>query len=652
MPVPGAGLLQRERARIRGFFGLNLPERDIDLRFDLLPFARGGRKPPLTEDKLRAHLQAHRATPKEFLEAGLAVARDLNRYPMSDKRRMAMTDALAYAIYAEIAQAVKEITKQEGGIPEQAGRQRMLELFENCVSALTESYQLLFAAGYGRGRFWYARIRPRVYRSACRIMELIKLHHRIVGLRYMPLPSKATRTANTVFVAMRACEPVDFPIDALSERSHAIDARGTASLSQHYASLLTYPLLDYSAWPEQEQFFIDTYCNAIPDAIRFHDYDPKAPTKAPIEAPPVAPEKVSEQAPNKAMPKAQTQRKPSGTSPSGTRKDQFLVGCYQDSPPARKLPRQAQIGPALVIDYSTLALSIRKDYAELSRARTDRNHFAMPPRLARLEPVYQTATGYLLHHNLALPHKWGDISSSRQRHRDLRIYTGFEEVRSHLLAIFRGGSKMQRSRELSNLFAKRSAVIGEDDSSTRESLWYLLYDSEQQMRIKTQETRFTNRMFIGNLLAYGFGAAEVIKPRIGKVNRIFRPESGTVIIDIEYLASFATPIALHKRNPAAETDSGKIKVVGKPLAALLIYHPTRGWGVITPPQDNFWEKTPVGIQTGKRVTLGELAEAQDVTNEFHWFQVASASFPSKAPAYPVPKDSTETLGISDVPDFV
>jgi hypothetical protein len=285
MPVPGAGLLQRERARISGFFGLNLPDREIDLRFDLLPFGRGGRKPPRTESKLLARLQANRTTPREFLEQGLAVARDINRYPMSEKRRMALTDALANALYPEIAQAVKEITKQEGGIPEQAGRQRMLELFENCVTALTESYQILFAAGYTRGRFWYARIRPRVYRSACRILELTKLHHRIVGLRYMPLPSTTTRIANTVFIAMRACEPVDFPIDALSERCHAIDARGTASLRQHYASLLTYPILDYSAWPEQEQFFIDTYCNAIPDAIRFFDYDPKGPANAPDKSP-------------------------------------------------------------------------------------------------------------------------------------------------------------------------------------------------------------------------------------------------------------------------------------------------------------------------------------------------------------------------------
>ncbi len=233
----------------------------------------------------------------------------------------------------------------------------MLQLCGHCVTALTESYQMIFAADYARGRFGYARIRPRIYRSACRMLELIKLQHRIVGLRYMPLPSTTTRIANTVFAAMRACEPVEFPIEALSAGSQAIDVRGMASLRQHYASLLTYPILDYSAWPEQEQFFIDTYCNAIQDAIQFNDYDPKA-TRQP--------------------------------------KDQFIVGCYQDSPPARKLPQQADLGPTLVIDYSILGLSIRKDYTELSRARIDRNHFAMPPRLARLEPVYQTATGYLL----------------------------------------------------------------------------------------------------------------------------------------------------------------------------------------------------------------------------------------------------------------
>jgi len=603
MPIPGAGVIQRERARVRNFFGLDLPERKIALRFDPLPPKRGGNKPPLTETKLQALLHSKRTTPREFLGHILSTSRDLNHYPLSSKRRMALTELLANALYAAIVPKLDEIAKAGGGIPEQDGRRATLELFERGVLILTDSYRLIFAVDYGRGRFWYVRARPRAYRCACRILELIKLHHRIVGLRYMPLPPTTSRIANTLFAAMHACEPVDFAIDTLSAHAPVIDARATASLRQHYASLLSYTILDYSAWPEQEQFFIDTYTNAIQDAITFSDYEPNAARR---------------------------------------HKDLFVVGCYQESPPARKLPAQPDLGPVLSIDYGILATSIRKDYAEMSRARADRNQFSMPPRLARMEPVYQTATGYLLHRNLELPHKWGDLSSSRQRHRDLRIYTGFEEVRAHLLSIFRGGSRMQRSRELSNMFARRSAVIGDDDSATRESLWYVLYDNNEQMRIKTQETRFTNRMFIGNLLAYGFGAEQVFKPRIGKVNRIFRPEAGTVIIDIEYLASFATPIALHKRNPAAETEPGKIKVVGKPLSALLIHHPTRGWGVITPPQENFWERTSVGIQTGKRVTLGALGEAQDVTNEFHWFYVESNSFPSKAPDYPEPRENSDS----------
>ena len=42
MTIPGAGLIQRERARVRSFFGLDLPESKIKLRFDLPPSERGG----------------------------------------------------------------------------------------------------------------------------------------------------------------------------------------------------------------------------------------------------------------------------------------------------------------------------------------------------------------------------------------------------------------------------------------------------------------------------------------------------------------------------------------------------------------------------------------------------------------------------------
>ncbi len=594
MSVSVAPLIQRERGRIRRFLGLDIPERDLDLRFDLLPPAHVGKKPPGGLAALAAGLQAHRTTPREIFEYLATTIRSVNRHAMSARRRFELNEALAHAFYTEAAAQIVLLATEGGGIPESKGRRELLELFERIVASLTEGYQILFASDYRRRRFWYARVRERAYRCACRVLELIWLGHRIRALRYMPPSPDSWRIANTVFIVMRPIEQVDRATPTLAAHHGALGDPHQASLQDLFCSIQAYQLLDYSAWPEQGQSFIHKYCGSVEGGIQVLD-------------PPT----------------------PAGTP--GT--DQLVTRCYQDRPPEDR-PTGDDLGPALLIDYHALANAIKTDFAALSRARADPNRFSMPPRLARCEPAMQTAIGFLLHRNLGLPGKWGDVASEQQQHRDLRVYTGFQEVRAHLLSIFSSGDRLQKSRDLSNVFARRSAMIGEDGSAANESLWYLLYETEEQMRIKTQETRFTNRMFIGNLLAYGFGHDEVFRPRIGKVNRIYRPAAGFVVIDIEKLASYATPIALHKRVAGAHGDGGKIKVIGKPLPALLIHHPRRGWGIVTPPQETFWEKTPVGIQTGKRVTLTTLGQAQDLTAEFCWFGVSSSAFPERPPAYP------------------
>jgi len=593
MAFPGSNIIQRERARIRRFLGTDLPPRTLQLRFGILPPTRCRSKPPRSIKRLQAQATAG-STPIERMEALLGQARMLNRCPMPAGRRFTGLEVLARVFHGEAAPKLAEVSEEIGGIPEHPGRGALLDLIDQTAQALLYGYQLVFASDYRRSRFWYAKVRHRVHRCAGRILELIKIKHRITGLRYAPLPPESWRLANTVYAVMRAYETTDLPLRTLAAGDAGITGPREASLDQLYAWIQTYHILDYSAWPEQGQFFIDEYCSAVDGGIRIHDHDGSNLVAA---------------------------------------KDTLLATCWQDTPPARRLS-EADLGPVVIIDYRILADSIRLDYVELSRARADRNRFAMPPRLARLEPVHQTATGYLLHRNLRLPGLWGDVSDKRQRHRDLRIYVGYDEVRAHLLAIFAANGRAQPSRELSNLFARRSAMIGEDDSATTESLWYVLYADEQRMRIKTQETRFTTRMFIGNLLAYGFGRKQVFQPRVGKVNRIYRPGTGTVVIDIEYLASFGTPITLHKRDVKAASEPGRLRVVGQPLPALLIHHPRRGWGVITPPQEGFWEHTPVGIQSGRQVILAELGEAQDVTAEFCWFSMASKSFPQQPPRYP------------------
>ncbi len=597
MAINDAPLIRRWTAAIRRYFGLDLPDRDIELRFQLLPKTRGGKKPPLTEAKLTERLKGSRSTPKAYMDALLSISRAINRYPLKTPKRHRLNELLAQVFYFEVAPKLAEIAAEVGGIPEAEGRREMLDRCERTVAALVEGQQQVFQDDYKRSRFGYARSRERIYHAASRILELIRLEHRIRGLRYMPLPPASWQIANTVFTIMRAYEPVDLPMMTLAVRSNALGDRRNASLLDLFSALQAFHILDYSAWPEQAQWYIYHYCGSVDQGISVVDIPPEGIVG---------------------------------------RKDCLVARCYQETPPDERV-LDGDLGPTMLIDYKILADSIRLDYAELAKARADRNQFAMPARLRQCEPVLQTAIGYLLYRNISAPSQWGDLSSARQRHRDLRIYTGYDEVRAHLIAIFTPHERAQQSRQLSNIFAQRSAVIGEDDSATVESLWYVLYETEERMRIKTQETRFTNRLFIGNLLAYGFGVTEVFKPRIGKVNRIFRPVPGVVVIDVEYLANYASPVKLYRRSPQQHAEKGKIKVIGKPLASLLIHHPTRGWNVITPPQEGFWENTPVGIQTGRRVTLGKLGEAQDVTAEFYWFQVDAPALPDKPPAYPEPR---------------
>jgi hypothetical protein len=415
---------------------------------------------------------------------------------------------------------------------------------------------------------------------------------------------------------MRGCEPVELVLDALSLRNQSLDRRTQASLRQHYVSLGSYGILDYSAWPEYDQLAIDLYAAAVPDAIRIADYDPKL----------------------------------------DPRPWYFYTSCYDEGPPRRRPPDDTRLGQTLLLDHHALAAQIRDDTRALADAIAARDSFRTPPRLARVAAERRTAVAYLLQRNLRAVEDWQEDAAAQQQHRDLRIYAGFPEVRAHLLAVFRrDDGRVKRSRELSDLFARRSAMLGEDDSATQESLWYVLRDGQETMRIKTQETRFTNRMFVGNLIAYGFGEQEVRTPRIGKVNRIYRPTTGTVMLDIDYLASFAAPVGVFACNapalgreergaipaPVAEQD-----LQGEPLRGLLIHHPQHGWGIITPPQDRFWQGASICIRTGKSLSRALLGEARDVTNEFCRFLVSSAALPAKPPRYPDP--ATAATGYTEL----
>jgi len=583
-------LSDTQRKRLEYFFGLNLPRTRMELGFDLVRPKRKGTKPWRSKKAIDVRLTEAKEEPTRLFEQIRMQTRYLNRYSLGQIQRLSLTTRVMQWFYPAAYQQMQGIAKVKSGIPEDAYQRELLDLIADTTRALITSYQLVFQADYQQNRFWYARARRRIYQCAFRILELIKLEQRLCGLRFQTLNAKHWRLANTLYRAIRDYENVELPLPSLDETTREIHDSRTPALQDIYAAIQIFWILDPAAWPERTQSFIHTYCNSVDQGIIISDYD-------------------------------------GGT----VEPDSMVTQCYRDRPPS-KVAGPAEHGPPVLIDYRILARTMRDDYRELFKARAEQNNYLIPRNLRPLEPIYQLVTGRIMSRNLDNPRIWEDLSHSRQQQRDLRIYTGFGEVQAHLLAVFSGSDTIRRTGQMSDLLAMRSAKIGEDESSTEESLWYVLYQDERRLRLKTQETRFTNPMQIGTILAYGFGDDEILRPRIGKVSRLHHPEPGHVVIDIDHLTNYAAPVQMQKMIYCA--DHQQREVTGKPAVALLTHDTSRGWGALIPYQDRYWEGAIVELQVGRNKLQVEFVTLLDVSPEFMYFRLDERIQRLRSPTYP------------------
>ncbi len=575
--------IRQARQRVAHFLGTDLPPRDLNLRFGLIQPRRGPAKPPLTEAALERGLGPLRANPHAYFPALLQQVRALNRYPLSPVKRLRVIAPLLLGFYRDAARALRPMLRAPCGLPEADETRTLLENIAETARAFATSYQLVFAKDYRAHPFWYARVRNRAYLCGFRILELARFEQRVRALRYEPLPERTWLLANTVFRALWGCENVELQLRTLDSDLREGKLASTCSLKDLYVSIQVFWLLDPCAWPNDQQTFIDSYTDLVDGAVTLAE-DP-------------------------------------GGALVG---DCLIAHSYQTAPPCR-VRGAAGLGPALVSDYQVLALSVHHDYSELLKDRDARNRFLIPRPLRPLEPVYQVALARLMLRALDHRGEWDNLTTGEAQERDLRIYTGFGEVYDHLQALFSQDERVKETRRLSDIFAERSAIFGDDHTAATESRWYVLYADERRMRIRTQETRFTHAMVIGSLLAFGFGAGEALRPRLARVTRIQRPQAGAVIIDIDRVAQFGRPVAISKVPPRGKTEpaaaqTGDGQAPKRPWATAILGHqPHLGWGLIVPLGGGFWEGTGVDARIGQggfRCHLGELAEA---TPEFLLF---------------------------------
>jgi hypothetical protein len=599
-------LLDEQATLWARFLGTHLPARELDLAFDLTPPLRRAARADLSGERTRERYAACAHNRRVQLVEIVEHIRTLNRSRAAPIPRFAVAELALGSVAAIAREAATEILAGAGGIPEHPERRERLDGICSALQVMLVAYQTVLDTDYRKSAFWYLRSRPRVHRCAHRILELILLIQQLRALSYRRLDGAHWRIANTVFRAMLEYEQVDIPLECVGSLLVARRGRDRLSLRELYAALQVPWVLDFLSWPETLMPFVLEYCRSIRDAVVFlpeHEANqPHDPYRAPSD-------------------------------PSVPARALAWTRCYRSREPDSD-PGPDTEGAALAIDYSVLATQAQADFQELCKARAERNPYLLPRRLARLDPSLHLAAAHLMvrvagRDRCPEPHQ-----SPRAEHRDLRIHAGFPEIFAHLQAVFDPDGRFAARRELSNLFAQRSATIGEDHTATEESLWRIVREDPERLRLQTQETRFTHRLTIGSFLAYGVGETGIRAPRLGKVARIHRPENGVVLVDLRHFADYARPVTVQREDAANAPDSPP----GQPdsMRALLTCDDRIGWGLLLPEREGVWEHASFVLVGGARGTRLELSELRDLGEGYCLFGLRARQEDGRRPHYPRP----------------
>lgn len=560
--------MRRLWARIRQYFGMDLPDRVLVLNFTL-PKVSGRFKASNSADgDLSRALEEAKGSPSEYFGLILAEIKHINRCAMKPQQRLALTRDLLKLYYPmALAQIVRHA--KTGNVPEEDERRKTLNLLVDIAQILIVSCQILFAGYYGSSHFQYARSRKAVQECALRIFELLVLKQQARALRYQLLNEQDWQLANTLFYVMSCYEDVGQPFPTLQKILDA-GGRSVVSLREQFALLHMVARFDMLRWPTHLQWVIESYLRSIEHAVQT--------------------------------------RLAEGDAKPG--RNELIAYCYGQHP-ASAQPLAMPAGPALILNCTSLTDAIRKDCMGLLQAKKKRDVAAMPARFAR----FPEAEHFVISDQLVRGLGNGAADDGVEkgiRVADLRIFVGFSEV--FALLRHKQGQYAAEDR-LADMLARRSALIAEDDAATEKSVWTLLIQNEKMIRLSTQETGFTTPMSIGSLLAYGVGES-INRPGLAVVARIFRPSNRVVVIDMHSIANYAESVIMTV-NASEQTMAGTRQ--GKP--ALLVYNKKSlgGWGLMFPPQDVLPGFDKLAMYRNKQEFEINLESRRNATNDFHLY---------------------------------
>jgi len=551
------------------------PAGDVKITFSV-PSPVAAEPPP---DLSRLHVgrkDADQDNPVEYLALCRKEARALSRSALAVTRRLQVTDEFA-AHFVLIAAKHIRTYSSDGGIPDSDRRKDLLDMTASVLGFLIDSYKVALKKLYGDGSAHDGAAPKELEHCAFRILELTKLQQRVLGLRYQVLPGAAWLTVNTVFHALRAAGHADAKVPPLETELLEDNDTKPQSVADMFLAVQMIGRFDILRWPTEMHQFIFAYCKSI-NWLAALSADGGAPLA----------------------------------------RNTSVAYCY-DTQAARTTRAAANsgLGLSVLINWGKLVRKITNDMIVFFGAstRADLNYFQK-----RLEMMTYNEC-------LALVQLQFDCFTNERQHAavdagrgdacDLRIFIGFKSVYQLLQNIHMG--KFGVGTRLADVLAKRSAIFADDDVASVESVWFLQYEDNQILRLKTQESNFTTAMRIGMMSAYGVGEDGIAKPRFGMISRIFRPAPQTVIVDIVKYGEYVEPAVVSSDPTAFDKED---RVAGLLLAAILVKDAHGEVKLLLPPLSTMREQADLTMkrtQARQPIRLGKL---QTVTRDFFLFRLA------------------------------
>lgn len=534
---------------LKKYFGIGLGERNLVLNFNLpeispqLQIGSGSYRDLIKE------LNELEETPEQYFSMVWNITKYLNRCRMQKNQRIDFTKEIMQIFYPKAIENIIKLAQKNSSladIPESEDRAQTLRYIAEISKVMAVSYQILFSQIYKSGNFRYARSYRIRQEYVSTILELFLLRQQALSLRYQILDDTDWHSINSLFYAMYHYHNEELYENwpTLNKQFGIEKGRNKISWNTLFCQIHLTGQFDMLHWPRHLQWVIASYVDGVKDAAIIS-----------------------------------------------------LAG-------KEKLNRNQKIvylsNPKMVLDFHNMNEAIRKDCMGLLQSQKKRDINLLPVRFARFMDTERFVVFNQLMRVTSNNMSQRDELKNGAEICDLRIYVGFNDVFS-LLA--HQNSPFAHEKRLADVLARRSAKIAEDHTVTETSLWLLVEQTSEMIRLSTEENNYTTRINLGSIVAYGIDDDEIKHPKLAVVSRIHRPNNKRVVIDLHMLANYAEPVLV-----ALNNNPQKYK-------ALLIYDIRRSgnWRIVLQPQniaigfdqlviERKGEKIPITLETWHSAT--------------------------------------------------